>query len=111
MTEYEKMISGQSFDPADPELWKLHLKGWHFNRQYNGLSAEMLTARESMLRETPAHLGTNARINHPFLVDYGCNISVGDNTLVNLGRTFLDTGPIAIGSNVLIAPDVKVSTI
>ena len=110
MTEYERMISGQPFDPVDPELWKLHLKGWRFNRQYNDLPAEMLKARESMLRETLAHLGTNARVNQPFLVDYGCNISIGDNTLVNLGCTFLDTGPITIGSNVLIAPDVKIYT-
>lgn len=56
------------------------------------------------------HLGENSRVNQPFYVDYGSNISLGDNGLINLNCTLLDTGEITIGNNTLIGPDVKIYT-
>lgn len=110
MTEHEKMLAGQVFDCRDPDLRQLHVRGWKFNQNYNALFPGSLDARRQMLEETLAHLGRNARVNQPFWVDYGCHISIGDNSLVNLDCTFLDTGTITIGKNVLIGPNVKIYT-
>ena len=54
--------------------------------------------------------GDHVRVNQPLLVDYGCNISVGNNCLINMNCTISDTGKITIGDNTLIGPDVKIYT-
>lgn len=110
MTEHEKLLAGLEYDCRDPELWQLHLRGWKFNQDYNALFPGDLDTRRRLLEQTLAHWGRSARINQPFLVDYGCHISIGDNSLVNLGCTFLDTGLITIGKDVLIGPNVKIYT-
>ena len=43
-------------------------------------------------------------------VDYGCNISIGDNSFINMNCTLLDTNKIIIGVRTLLAPDVKIYT-
>jgi len=110
MTEHEKLLAGLPFENGDPELWQLHQKGWAFNQAYNTLPSEDLAERQTLLEKTLAHIGTGSRVNQPFLVDYGCHISIGNHSLVNIGCTFLDTGRITIGDRVLIGPDVKIYT-
>lgn len=46
----------------------------------------------------------------PFYTDYGLNINIGKNALVNHGCTFMDRGGITIEDNVLIAPKVNLIT-
>ena len=48
--------------------------------------------------------GENANIIPPFTCDYGCNVKVGNNTVINHSGVFLDTNEINIGKHALIGP-------
>lgn len=110
MTEQEKMLTGQPYHPADPELRRISSRAKNVARAYNELPAGDEDARAAVLRRLLGVCGENVRVNQPFFIDYGCHIELGDNCLVNLNCTFLDTGKIVIGKNVLVGPDVKIYT-
>ena len=110
MTEREKMDAGRPYLSTDPELRRLSSRAKDLILVFNALPAGETALRDRLQREILGRCGENVRINQPFFVDYGCHISIGDNSLVNLGCTFLDTGAIQIGKHVLIGPDVKIYT-
>lgn len=45
----------------------------------------LVADREAMLKEIMGHIGSDVFIEPPFNVDYGCNISLGDNFYSNFG--------------------------
>ena len=49
-------------------------------------------------------------INPPFFCDYGKNIEVGDDFFANYNCTILDSGKVKIGNNVLLGPNVCITT-
>lgn len=110
MTEKEKMLCGEFYDTRDPELRRLSSNAKDLMKVYNSLPAENMELRNKIIRLLFGSCGENVRVNQPIWVDYGCNISIGDNSLINMNCTLLDTGKITIGENTLIAPDVKIYT-
>lgn len=110
MTEKEKMLSGAFYDTRDSELRHLSNHAKDLMRVYNSLPAENMKLRNQMIRLLFAFCGENARVNQPIWVDYGCNISLGTGSLINMNCTLLDTGRITIGNHTLIGPDVKIYT-
>lgn len=110
MTEKEKMLCGAFYDTRDAELRRLSNHAKDLMRVYNSLPAENIDLRNQMIRLLFGSCGENVRVNQPIWVDYGCNISLGANTLINMNCTLLDTGKITIGDNTLIGPDVKIYT-
>lgn len=110
MTEKEKMLCGEFYDTRDLELRRLSSNAKDLMRVYNSLPAENMELRNQMLRLLFGFCGENSRVNQPIWVDYGCNISLGENSLINMNCTLLDTGKITIGNNTLIGPDVKIYT-
>ena len=79
-------------------------------KEYNSLPAGDMEARTRLLSRLVGHLGANARVNQPVYVDFGYNISLGDNSFVNMPCTLLDTARITIGENSMLGPDVKIYT-
>ena len=55
-------------------------------------------------------LDDSVAIVSPFYCDCGCRIKLGKNIVINKGATFLSPGIIEIEDNVLIAPEVKITT-
>ena len=110
MTEREKMLQGLPYCPCDEELRSISNYGKELIKKYNNIPAEENENRSKVLAELFGHCGNNVRVNQPFYVDYGNNIYVGDDVVINLNCTFLDTNKIVIGSRVLIGPDVKIYT-
>lgn len=110
MTEKEKMLSGEFYDTRDLELRTLSNNAKDLMRIYNSLPAENIDLRNRLIHMLFGYCGDNVRVNQPIYVDYGCNISVGSNSLINMNCTLLDTGEITIGENTLIGPDVKIYT-
>ena len=110
MTEKEKMLCGKFYDTRDLELRILSNNAKDLMRIYNSLPAENMSLRDQIIRMLFEYCGENVRVNQPIYVDYGCNISLGAGSLINMNCTLLDTGKIVIGENVLIAPDVKIYT-
>ena len=110
MTEKEKMLCGEFYDTRDPELRHLSSNAKDLMRVYNSLPAENMDLRNQIIHLMFGSCGENVRVNQPIWVDYGCNISLGTNSLINMNCTLLDTGRITIGDNTLIGPDVKIYT-
>ena len=110
MTEYEKKQRGEIYDARDPEIRARYQRGKDWAKVYNSLPAADAQARELVLRQFLGGIGRNVRVNPPFFVDYGTNITLGDNCFVNMNCTLLDTGRIKIGENTLLGPDVKIYT-
>lgn len=110
MTEKEKMLGGEFYDTRDIELRTLSNYAKDLMRIYNSLPAENMELRNQIIHMLFGFCGENARVNQPIWVDYGCNISLGIGSLINMNCTLLDTGKITIGENVLIGPDVKIYT-
>lgn len=90
MTEYEKKQSGEAYDARDPELRAQQNHAKDLMREYNNISAADNDERIRVLKLLIKYLGENSRINQPFYVDYGNNISLGSNSLINLNCTLLD---------------------
>lgn len=109
MTEKEKMLCVEFYDTRALELRRLSSNAKDLMRLYNGLPAENIELRQT-LRLLLGFCGENVRVKQPIWVDYGCNISLGANSLINMNCTLLDTGRIIIGDNTLIGPDVKIYT-
>lgn len=110
MTEVEKKQIGEIYDARDLEIRRQYNQGKEWAKTYNSLPAAEADAKERILRFFLHQVGRNVRINQPFFVDYGYNITVGDNSFINMNCTLLDAGPISIGDNTLLGPDVKIYT-
>lgn len=110
MTEREKMLSGEFYDIRNAEIRATSNRGRDLCRIYNNLPSENVELRNQIISILFGACGENTRVNQPIHIDYGCHIFIGKNTIVNINCTFLDTGKITIGDNVLIAPDVKIYT-
>lgn len=110
MTEFEKKQNGEFYDARNPELRKQQNRAKDLMRRYNSLPAGDVKERSHVLAELFGTFGKNARVNQPIYVDYGYNIHLGDNSLLNMHCTLLDTAPIVIGKCTMVGPDVKIYT-
>ena len=104
-----KMLNGEMYDPNDEELVILRKKCHNLCREYNSL-CEDDKRRNEILKELGIKLGKNVFLQGPVYFDYGCFISIGDNSYANFNLTILDTCPVTIGKNVFIGTGVSIVT-
>ncbi|KUI53454.1 hypothetical protein VP1G_00878 [Cytospora mali] len=64
--------------------------------------------REKMLREQFGKVGKGVFIEPPLNIDYGCNISLGEDFYSNFNLVILDCGMVKIGDRVLFGPFVSI---
>lgn len=107
MTEKQKMLNGERYNCADPELQERWFVAKELLRRYTLVDLRDTAAAEAILDELLGSRGTGVSIAAPFFCDYGEYISIGNNTEINGNCVFLDCNRIEIGSNVLIGPAVQ----
>ena len=66
--------------------------------------------RSEILKKFFAKVGENLYIEPPLHANWGRNTYWGDNCYANFNLTLVDDGDIIIGDNVLIAPNVTISS-
>lgn len=110
MTEYEKMISGQMYNPLDKHLMKLRQFAREQIYKFNTNKPKSLKKRTKILKKLFGSTGKNIYIEPNLRVDYGCNIHVGENFYANFDCIILDVAPVRIGKNCMFAPNVKILT-
>lgn len=108
MSELEKCRAGKFFNCIDEELTAMISKARILTHQYN--SSSSTEENESILSELLGKIGSNVKIDKPFYCDYGKNIFIGNNGIININCTFVDCNKIEIGNNVLIASNVQIYT-
>lgn len=107
--DFERMINGELYHQT-PELLEIRMKARDLLFEYNRLNYRDMTNRTRILKEMFGQVGQNCFIELPFHTDYGSNVKIGDNFFANNNLTLLDSGPIEIGNDVLIAGNVGIYT-
>jgi maltose O-acetyltransferase len=110
MTEREKMLNGQLYNPGDPELTAMRQRARALTRAYNATAAEQPDERERLLRALFGRLGAHPEIEPPFHCDYGTHIFAGDRLYMNFGCVVLDVHEVHLGNNVFLGPSVQLLT-
>jgi maltose O-acetyltransferase len=105
VTEREKMLAGEPYDPLDPELLAGRRRAQEVMIAFNGEPDE--ERRLAMLAELLGGIGTEALIVPPFFCDYGANVVLGEEVFVNAGGVFLDCAAITIGAKTQVGPNVQ----
>ena len=110
MTQKERMLKGLIYDPSDEELLALRKKSHKLCLEYNNTTEDDFEKRDAILKELDIKLGKNVYLQGPIYLDYGCFISIGDNSYANFNLTVLDTCPVTIGKNVFMGTGVSIVT-
>ncbi|MBP2079142.1 sugar O-acetyltransferase [Oceanobacillus polygoni] len=109
-TEKEKMISGEMYNPADPELVQDRTEARRKVRIYNQTLETEGEKRTNILKELLGSTGENIYIEPTIRFDYGYNTHVGDNFYANFDCTFLDICEVRFGDNCMLGPRVQIYT-
>lgn len=109
-SEKEKMVNGELYHAADPELVRERMNARRLTRLFNETLETDENKRTEVLKQLLGSTGKNLYIEPTFRCDYGYNIHVGENFYANFDCVFLDVCEIRIGDNCLIAPGVHIYT-
>lgn len=111
MTEYEKMVRGEVYDPCVEEIMSEQLpyqdKLWAFNQ----LRPSDIGQKLAYMREVFAECGDGCYIELPFHANWGGHhVHFGEGVYANSNLTLVDDGHIYIGDRVMIGPNVTIAT-
>ena len=95
--------------PSD-DIMKMIANARRLTREYYQTDYHDTKKKTQILTELLGRLGDNVAIDTPFYCDYGKNIFLGNNVIININCTFIDNAHITIGNNVLIASNVQIYT-
>ena len=109
-TEKEKMLAGEIYSSADPELVQNRLRARGLTRLFNDSLENEQSQRKVLLQRLLGSLGETIEIEPPFRCDYGYNIHLGNKFYANFGCVILDVCAVRIGSNCMLAPGVHIYT-
>nr|MBO4517522.1 sugar O-acetyltransferase [Clostridia bacterium] len=111
MTEYERMVKGLIYDPADKEIVaeqiKFQDKLWEFNK----LKPSDYDKKQRYMKEVFAECGDNCYIELPFHANWGGrHVHFGSDIYANSNLTLVDDEHIYVGNKVMFGPNVTVAT-
>lgn len=114
MTQYkdekDRMLEGSLYQPGLDGLSEEMEAGQLLMHEYNQLKRTDRDKKRAILGQIFQSMGDNPNVRPPFYVDFGSNISVGDNFFANYNCTILDTAKVKIGNNVMLGPAVNLLT-
>ncbi len=109
-TEKEKMIAGEMYVAADPELIKGRTEARRLTALFNSPFEKEDGENTRILKQLFGSTGENIYMEPNFRCDYGYNIHVGENFYANFDCVMLDVCPITFGDNCMLAPGVHIYT-
>lgn len=110
ISEWQKMVSGELYDPGDRELVQARRRARDLLRELNGLTDEQEDERRGILASLFGKGGESARVQPPFYCDYGTNIELGKHVYFNFNCVVLDVARVSIGDYSIFAPAVQIYT-
>jgi maltose O-acetyltransferase len=108
MTEKDKMLGGELYDPLDPQLSAERRRARLLFKALNDTRDDQQEERARLIKELIPASGHDIWIEPPFYCDYGSHITLGDQVFFNFNCVILDVAPVRIGSRVLIGPAVQI---
>ncbi|WP_232522403.1 sugar O-acetyltransferase [Marinimicrobium alkaliphilum] len=109
-TEWDKMISGELYDPFDKVLAQARKRARDLCQDLNATRESEGKSRRKILRELMGKGGNTVWMQPPFYCDYGCNIFLGKRVFFNFNCVVLDVAPVTIGDHTLFGPAVQIYT-
>lgn len=110
MDEFQKMLSGELYDPRDKNLVLMRARTRELINQFNRSSFEEEENRLKLLANLMGKAGSDISIHQNFYCDYGCNIYVGSNFFANYDCVILDCAEVHFGDNCMLGPQVGIYT-
>jgi maltose O-acetyltransferase len=110
MTERQKMLAGELYDPLDPELIPARERARNLCRSLNATREGEQQERRRILRELFGEGGETVWMQPPFYCDYGSNIYLGERVFFNFNCVVLDVCPVRIGDYSMFGPAVQIYT-
>ena len=111
MTEYEKLHSGDLYDPGDEEILREQLDCLEKQYDYNLTRPHELEKRVAMLQEMFAEAGEGCYIEPPLHSNWGGHHThLGKGVYANFGLTLVDDTHIYIGDHTMLGPNVVLAT-
>ncbi len=110
MTEREKMLAGELYDPTDPALIAERDRARDLCWALNATGEADKIERRRITSALFARGGDTVGMQPPFFCDYGSNIYLGEKTFFNFNCVVLDVAEVIIGDYTLFAPNVQIYT-
>ncbi|KAF2399092.1 trimeric LpxA-like protein [Trichodelitschia bisporula] len=121
-TEKERMALGEPYNPFDKVLVDEREKCKAALHNFNTNQAVSTTERTRLFRNViepadsprPSYthrapkVGKGVQIEAPFRCDYGYNLTIGDDVVIDTNCIINDSREVLIGNNTIIGPDVKI---
>ena len=110
MTEEEKILAGELFCPADPELKAMKLRTHHLNLENNKTYEEETEKRQKLLEQMTGEIGEGSFIQGPVWFHYGTHTKIGRRFFGNFNLTIQDDNTVTIGDDCNFGPNVTIVT-
>ncbi|HKN85817.1 MAG TPA: sugar O-acetyltransferase [Nitrospiraceae bacterium] len=104
------MLSGELYDPLDPELVVARARARDLCYVLNASREREQDERHRVLCELFSTGGDTVWMQPPFFCDYGCNIELGQRVFFNFNCVVLDVCRVRIGDFTLLGPAVQIYT-
>ena len=110
LSEREKMLAGELYDPFDPDLVAARERARDLCRQLNATQEAQHDERRRVLVELLGQGGDTVSMQPPFFCDYGSNIELGERVFFNYNCVVLDVCRVRVGDFTLFGPAVQIYT-
>jgi maltose O-acetyltransferase len=110
MSERQKMLAGELYDPFDAELVSTRERARDLCQALNATREADQEVRRRILSELFGKGGETVWMQPPFYCDYGSNIELGERVFFNFNCVVLDVCPVRIGDYTLFGPAVQIYT-
>ena len=111
MTQYERMVNGLIYDPANDEIMKEQVMFQDLLWAFNQLKPSEYDKKQKYMKELFAECGDNCYIEIPFHANWGGHhVHLGSGVYANSNLTLVDDGNIYIGDKVMLGPNVTIAT-
>jgi len=110
VTEREKMLAGEMYDPLAPELVAARERARLLCQALNAAPESDREARRRFTSELFGSGGDTVWLQPPFFCDYGSNIRLGSRVFFNFNCVVLDVCEVQIGDHSLFGPGVQILT-
>ena len=109
-TEKEKMLAGELYVAADPELTAERTRARQLTLRLNTADPADEAAYRAIAAELLPNADPTVYFQPPFYCDYGYNIYAGPGVYMNFNCVVLDVSPVHIGAGTMFGPAVQVLT-
>ena len=110
MSERQKMLAGELYDPLDAELVSARERARDLCQALNATREGEQETRRRILSEVFGRGGETVWMQPPFYCDYGLNIELGERVFFNFNCVVLDVCRVRIGDHTLFGPAVQIYT-